>query len=261
MSDPMVHLAIAGNRARISLDNPRKLNALSLEAIDQLDAMLDRIEAAQGVRLVEITGTGDRAFSAGGDVKQWSALDPDRMARAWIRRGNQVFSRLAMLDQPVVALINGDALGGGLELALATDMRIAVESARFAAPEATLGAVPGWLGCQRLVETIGPARARQLVLFGKTVDSQQALAWGLVDAVVARRDLEAEADAVAEAVLARSPLALAASKQLLRAAQDHDRVAALYELAAARCLHSPSGREGARAFAEKRKAVFDDRMD
>lgn len=261
MTDDIVRLAITGYRARITLDNPRRLNALSIEAIGQLDAALDRIESTAGLRIVEITGAGERAFSAGGDVKQWSALKPSQMARDWIRRGNQVFNRLAELDQPVVAILNGDALGGGLELALAADMRIAVDTAHLAAPEPTLGAVPGWLGCQRLVELVGPARARQLVLFGKTLGAREALNWGLVDVVATRDRLESEVDTVAEIVLARAPLALAESKRLLRAAQNHDRVEPLYELAAARCLASAAGREGARAFAEKRKAQFDDHMD
>lgn len=261
MSEALVRLEIAGNRARITIDNPRKLNALSMRAIDQLDAALDRIEAHDGLRLVEITGAGERAFSAGGDVREWSALAPGEMARRWIRNGNRVFTRLAALDQPVVCLLNGDALGGGLELALAADTRVAVDGIRIGAPEPVLGAVPGWLGCQRLVETIGPARARQMVLFGRTLTAEQALDWGLVDTVVPREDLEAEADRLAEAVLARAPLALAASKRLLRAAQGQEVIESLYEFASARCLSSAAGQEGARAFAEKRPARFDDAMD
>jgi enoyl-CoA hydratase len=261
MTDPLVRLAITGNRARITIDNPRKLNALSMPAIDELDAALDAIEAHAGLRVVEITGSGERAFSAGGDVRQWSTLAPGEMARSWIRRGNQVFGRLAALDLPVICLLNGDALGGGLELALAADTRVAVDGIRIGAPEPTLGAVPGWLGCQRLVETIGPARARQMVLFGRMLGAAEALDWGLVDVVVARDALQAASDELVAAVLARAPLALAASKRLLRAAQGHDATESLYELAAARCLASPAGREGAQAFAEKRRARFDDTMD
>ncbi|MEZ5670789.1 MAG: enoyl-CoA hydratase/isomerase family protein [Alphaproteobacteria bacterium] len=238
-----VALAIAGNRARILIDNPRKLNALAMPAIDQLDAALDAIEAAPGLRLVEITGSGERAFSAGGDVRQWSSLQPGEMARRWIRRGNRVFGRLAALDLPVICLLNGDALGGGLELALAADTRIAAAGIRLAAPEPVLGAVPGWLGCQRLVETVGPARARQLVLFGRSLTAEEALDWGLVDAVVPRDGLRAEADRLAEAVTARAPVAVALSKRLLRAAQGQETVETLYELAAARALASAGGRE------------------
>ncbi len=258
---PLVRLAIRDRRARITIDNPRRMNALSLQALGELDAALDTIAVTDGLRVVEITGTGERAFSAGGDVREWSSLDPGTMARRWIREGNRVFTRLAALDLPVVCLMNGDALGGGLELALCADTRIAVSGIRLAAPEPILGAVPGWLGCQRLVEAVGPARARHLVLFGRSLTAEEALDWGLVDAVVPREALDAEADALAARIVARAPLALAVSKQLLRAAQGQEAVETLYELAAARCLASAAGREGARAFAEKRPAQFDDRME
>lgn len=260
-TDRLITLAIDGNRARITIDNPRKLNALSMDAIEQLDDALETIETTPGLRVVEITGAGERAFSAGGDVRQWSALKPGEMARRWIRLGNRVFNRLAALDQPVICLLNGDALGGGLELALAADTRIAVDGVQIGAPEPMLGAVPGWLGCQRLVETIGPARARQMVLFGKTLAAEQALAWGLVDGVVPRDGLQGEADRLAGMVRARAPLALALSKRMLRAASGDDAIGSLYEFGAARALMSESGQEGARAFAEKRPAHFTDEMD
>jgi enoyl-CoA hydratase len=253
---PLLDLDLAPGIATLTLRNPARRNALSWEMLRELDGALARVEATPDVRVVLLTGEGDRVFSAGGDVREWGACSPERMGREWIREGNRVFRRLAELDAVVICLLEGDALGGGLELALAPDMRLAVEGVRLGCPEVGIGAVPGWLGCARLQALIGPGRARQMILTGVPVDAALAERWGLVNELWPREALRGRADEIARAILSRSPVAVSAAKRLLNLGLDLDRFAAAHELAATACRASPDAEEGLAAFAAKRPADY-----
>ena len=163
-----------------------------------------------------------------------------------------MFTRLARLDAVVICELNGDALGGGLELALAADLRIAVEGIRLGFPETGIGAIPGWLGCARQPQVAGPARARQMILTAKLIDARKAEAWGLVNEVVPRADLKARCEALAQAIAQRSPVALSAAKRIL----DAESQEAIHELAATACMASADAAEGMRAFREERAPHF-----
>ena len=157
--------------AEIRLNRPDKGNALTMAMLDRLGDIVDEIARDRDTRAVVVRATG-RFFCTGGDIEAWGRLSPHDMGRDWILRGIDVFERLAALPQPVIAALTGHALGGGLELAMAADLRIAVKAARLGCPEATLGMVPGWMGTRRLAELIGPARARHLLLLA-TPDSRR----------------------------------------------------------------------------------------
>jgi enoyl-CoA hydratase len=242
--------------ARIVVRNERRRNALSLSMLNDLDGAMSRVEKRRDVRVLLLEAEGSRTFSSGGDISEWSAYPPDLLGREWIRAGNRTFRRLTELDAVVICMLDGDALGGGLELALAADMRIASRDVRFAFPEVGVGIVPGWLGCARLHALIGPGRARQMILTGLPIDAEVAERWGLVNEAVPGERLRDRVDELAQAILSRSPVALSTAKRLLNLALDVDRFAPAYEFAASACRATPDSQEGVAAFAEKRTPNF-----
>lgn len=246
-----VLLEIDEHVARLTLDRAAKLNALGPDMLLELEQQVDTIDRNADVRAVIITGAGDRAFCVGADVNAWSALDPLDMWRRWIRDGHRVLSRLAGLRQPTIAAINGYAFGGGLELALATDIRIAADSAMFAMPETKIGTLPGWAGTSRLPEAIGAARAKQMIFTGARIDAATAERWGLVNEVVPLADLLDRAQTLAAEIAANAPIPV----QLAKAAIDRDDPA-LEAFAGALAAGSEDGREGIAAFREKRPPRF-----
>jgi enoyl-CoA hydratase len=241
---------------RLVLSNPARHNVITRRMLHALEASLARIESSHAARVVLLEASGDRFFSAGADVREWSSLSPQDMGRSWIREGNRVFQRLAELDAVVICAMAGDALGGGLELALAADVRLAADGVRLGFPEVSLGAIPGWLGCARLQELVGPARARQMILTGEPVEASLAERWGLVNEVVQLENLRVRTDELAGRILVRSPVAVSVAKRVLNAALDAERFGGLHELAATVCLASPDAAEGLAAFREKRPAKF-----
>ena len=192
MSEPRILVRRDGSILTLTLNRPDKLNAIDGAMLDALGEALGEIERDREIRAVILTGAG-RAFSAGADIKEWTALAPLEFARSWGLRGHALFDRLAALPPPVIAAINGIAFGGGLELALCADIRIASEQARLGLPEVTIAALPGWGGTQRLPRLIGPGRAKHMVLTGQPIDAARAEAWGLVSEVVAADALPARA--------------------------------------------------------------------
>jgi enoyl-CoA hydratase len=245
-----------GRLARLVLSHPARLNVLTMRMLHDLDAGLARIKADPALRAVLLEARGERFFSAGADIREWGALSPQAMSERWIRVGNRILNRLARLDVVVICVLAGDALGGGLELALAADMRLAAEGVRLGFPEVGIGAIPGWLGCARLQELIGPGRARQLILTGEPIDAATGQSWGLVNEVLPKDRLQARAEEIAALVAERSPIAVGAAKRILNAGLDAERLGGMHELAAAACLASADGAEGLAAFREKRKPVF-----
>jgi len=243
--------------AEIRLNRPEKGNALTMAMVDRLGAIVDEIARDREIRAVVVRATG-RFFCTGGDIEAWGRLSPHDMGRDWILRGIDVFERLAALPQPVIAALTGHALGGGLELALAADLRIAVKAAKLGVPEATLGIIPGWMGTRRLAELIGPARARHLLLLGSPIPAAQACEWGLVTALAEdEADLFAQVEAWLDRLLANAPSAMALIKGLLGTL--HPDLRHHHASAAAQAAGTEDCREGVRAFIEKRKPVFRNR--
>jgi enoyl-CoA hydratase/carnithine racemase len=248
--------AVEAGVATITLNRPDKLNALDTDMLDGLERLIARIDADGGIRVVILKAAGERAFCAGADINAWAELKPLGMWHTWIRRGHQIFGRLADLRQPSIAAIAGIAFGGGLELALSCDLRVAAETAKFALPEVTIATVPGWTGTQRLPRLIGEARAKQMVLTGQRVDAQTAAQWGLINEAVPMADLEARAQELARQIAANAPVSVQTAKQLMNAALGRDTAATLEALAGSMTGFTDDAVEGRAAWAERRPPKF-----
>jgi len=258
MTDRRVELAIDGPLATITLRRPEKLNALDQGMIAALAAACDRIESERAVRVVLLAGEG-KAFSAGGDIEAWAALDPLTFGRLWVRDGHRAMDRLARLRQPTIALLTVHALGGGLELAAVADFRVAEAHIRLGLPETGLGMVPGWSGTQRLVRRFGSQIVRRLSIAGEMLTADQALAAGLVDRVVPTGEGAAAARELADRLLARGPAALQVAKQMIALAEGEEGDGAIESIAGALVATTADLAEGVSAFRGKRAARFEDR--
>lgn len=251
-----VELAVESGVATVLLNRPDALNSLSSSVLDELDAAVARLESEPEIRAALVTGAG-RAFVAGADIEEISKLDAES-GRAFARRGQAVFSRLERLPKPVVAAVNGFALGGGCELAMACHVRVASERARFGQPEVKLGILPGFGGTQRLPRLVGAGAATALILSGRLIRADEALRIGLVSEVVEPGALLGRAREVIEAILANGPGAVAAALAAIRGGADRPLDAGL-ELEADLFAEACGGdemREGTRAFLEKRDPRF-----
>jgi enoyl-CoA hydratase len=251
-----IRLAVEGPIATISLDRPEKLNALTPEMLEALETALASIEADEAIRVVVLTGAGERAFCAGADVDAWSAVAPIDMWRWWVRLGHRVFDRLEGLRQPTIAALNGIAYGGGLELALACDLRIAANTVKVAAPEVGIGTIPAWGMTTRLAAVAGPARAKQLILTGEPVEARRAEAWGILSEVVPATELLDAAHRTAALIAARAPVAVQVAKQLIDGLRP--RVAGSLEaLGSGLAAFTDDASEGQASFRERRPARFE----
>jgi enoyl-CoA hydratase len=241
----------------ITLNRPEKGNALTMPMLERLDSIVSEIASDRELRAVVIRARG-RFFCTGGDIEAWASLSPHEMGRDWILYGINVFERLAALPQPVIAVVSGHALGGGLELALAADFRVALKSANFGSPEVTLGMISGWMGIRRLAEVIGVARARHLTLLGTPITAELALNWGLITGLAENPDdLERQLNGWLERLCANAPGAMALTKGIL--ATMHGDLRQHHASAAAQALSTADCKEGVRAFREKRKPVYRNR--
>jgi len=193
--------------AWVTLDRPDKLNAINAVMLQELSKAIDNLKEDANVRCVTITGEGQKAFSAGADLTELRKLTPQTAAEISMN-GQQVFTKLETFSKPVVAAINGYALGGGLELALACDFRLASSNAQFGCPEIKLGIIPAWGGTQRLPLIAGLANAKRLIMLGDRVKAEEAKKMGLVDNVVPQKELEAKTEALAQKLCEVSPVAL-----------------------------------------------------
>jgi len=248
-----LHLDRAEGVATITLDRPKQLNALDASTLRELARAVRDIRRDAGVRAVVVTGAGEKAFSAGADIAAMAAMPPGE-GHAYSRLGHDVLSRLEALDVPVVAALNGVALGGGLELALACDLIVASEKARLGQPEINLGLIPGFGGTQRLVRRIGQTRARELIYLGHMIGAEEALRVGLVNRVVAPDQVATEARRLATDLASKAPLALAQAKRATAVATDVDLVSGCrFEADAFAVAFAAADRvEGLTAFLEKR---------
>ena len=251
--DEHVVVSLDGPIATITLNRPEKLNALTLAMLADLDAACIAIDADADVRVVIVTGAGEKAFSAGADVVAWSALSPLDMWRTWTRTGQRVLDRLESLRQPTIAVLNGVAFGGGLELALACDLRIAADHVKLGAPEVGIATVPGWGMTTRLPAVVGPARAKQMILTGSPIDAADAATWGLVSEVVPARDLAGRADALAARIAAQAPVAVQVAKQLIDANRPRT---SLEPLGGGLTAFTDDAGEGQAAFRERRPPAY-----
>jgi enoyl-CoA hydratase len=252
-----VDVEIAERIATVTLNRPEALNAFNTAQLEALLAALRAIRDNHDVRCVIVTGAGDRAFAAGADIKEMAEL-PRAAGLAFGRLGHAVTRTLSELPQPSIAAVNGFAFGGGCELALAADIRLASERAVFAQPEVGLGIPPGWGATQRLPRLIGPGLAAELILSGRRVSAEEALRLGLVNAVYPADQLRPEAERLARTIAAASPRAVRAAKQALAVAFGSSVNAGLgseLELFAA-SFGTADQREGMRAFIEKRSPTF-----
>lgn len=241
--------------ALLRLARPAKRNALDAAMVAALHAACVALDRDDGVRCVILTGT-DRAFCAGGDIDAWGALSPRDFAWRWVRDGHGAFDALARLRQPVVAALNGHALGGGLELAACADVRVAEEQVKIGQPEPGLGVVAGWSGTQRAVRRFGANVVRRMTLFGEVFGAEEARRLGLVDHVVGAGESLGRARELAAAAAARGPLAVQLSKLTINAAEGEERERALDLLAGGVAAHSADLREGVAAFRAKRAPDF-----
>jgi enoyl-CoA hydratase/carnithine racemase len=249
-------LAIDGPVATVTLNRPEKLNALTMEMVDALAVIAAQLDSDRAVRCVILTGAGERAFCVGADVNAWSALEPLDMWRLWTRRGHRVFDRWAQLRQPVIAAINGHALGGGLELAAAADLRIARASAQFGLPEVSIATCPGWSGTQRLTRLLGPARVKYLALTGRRISAEDALRTGLVHELAGDEGVMAAAARLARDICALAPISVQLTKQLIDASTGVGLDYALEGMAGALAGCTQDAREGLASFRERRAPSY-----
>jgi enoyl-CoA hydratase/carnithine racemase len=246
-----------GHTATILIDRASKLNALTLSLLEDLAAAARQV-AASAARLVIVRTAGEKVFCVGADINHFADLGAAGMWRDWIATGHRAFDAIAGLRQPSIAVIDGLAFGGGLELALACDFRVIASEARVALPETGLGTVPGWGGTERATELVGRARAKELVLTRRQLNGDEAVAWGLATAVAPKEELESVLARLRADLLAGAPLAVQLGKQLIDAAADGAPSRVLEALAGGLAAATDDLTEGVAAFREKRPAHFTD---
>jgi enoyl-CoA hydratase len=247
MTDPNTYdtlfVEIEGPVCVVTLNRPKVLNALNARMVSELGSVFAEVDANETVRAVILTGSGEKAFAAGADIGELNALRSARGGASLARTGHALTQAMEGMRKPIIAAINGFALGGGCELALACDIRIASENARFAQPEVTLGLIPGFGGTQRTARLLGRGTALYLCLSGEMLNAEQAQRVGLCEKVVSPAELLSEAKRLANVIASKAPLAVAAVKQAINQGIG-------MPLAEGLAL------EGTKAFLEKRPAQF-----
>ena len=259
VADPVL-FGLEGQVAILTINRPEALNAMTPELLDLLDAYLSRVEADPAIRVVVLTGSGEKSFCVGADLKaRQQEFTGGQISRDPFAEGvERVFGHIERLPRPVLAAINGYALGGGLELALTADLRVAAEEARFGFPEAKVGSMPGAGGTQRLPRVVGVSRAKELMFVGDHIDAREAHRIGLVNRVVPRADLMTTTLELARTIGQRAPLSLQAIKSAVGYGMDHALEDGLaFERARFAALRDSEDRkEGIAAFLEKREPHF-----
>lgn len=254
--DSRIELSVDGHIATIRINRPDKLNALDYGMVQALERAAVLADNENDVRAVIIAGTGEKSFCAGGDIEAWSGWPPEDFAMKWVRLGHRAFDALARLRHPLIAAVNGHCLGGGLELAVTADFRIAEEHVKFGQPESGLGIIAGWSGTQRAVRRFGIQVVRRMALAGEIFTAEQALALGLADKVVGKGASFTAARAMAEQIAARSPQATRLTKLMLNMAEGEEREAAAEALGGYIAASSSDLAAGLDAFRNKRKPTF-----
>lgn len=242
---------------RITIDRPNSLNALNAKTLEELGGVLDQAASDNEVRVLIITGAGDKAFVAGADITEIQAVDENSVA-PFVQRGHDTMMKIQNLGKPVIAAINGYALGGGCELALACTLRIGSENALLGLPEISLGIIPGFGGTQRLARITGIGRGLEMMLSGKPINAEKALDWGLLNQVVPQEQLLETAEQLAAQLARSAPIAMRAILNAVHQGVDlplEDGLA-IEKDAFVKICGTEDMREGTSAFLEKRKASF-----
>jgi enoyl-CoA hydratase len=241
----------------VTINRPEKLNALNRDVVRELGAVITEIESNGDIKSVIITGAGPKSFVAGADISEFIGLSASEGTELARRGHDTVFNRIERSAKPIVAAINGFALGGGCELAMSCHFRLASENAKFGQPEVNLGLIPGYGGTQRLVQLVGKGRALELMLTGNMIDAQTALQWGLVNHVVPQEELLNKTRALLETINTKAPVAVAHCIEAANAVFDEKKNGFETEIGLfGECFATDDMREGTTAFLEKRKPAF-----
>lgn len=242
-----------GSIATVTINRPKALNALNSETLVELNSVLDILEEDESIYAVILTGSGEKAFVAGADITEMKDLSVQE-GRKFSNLGNRVFRRLETLEKPVIAAVGGFALGGGCELALSCDIRIASEKAKFGQPEVGLGITPGFGGTQRLARVVGLGMAKEMIYTGKVIKAEEALRIGLVNRIVPPESLMEEAKTLALTIAKQAPIAVKLSKAAINRGMQMDIDTAITFEAEVfgECFSSQDQKEGMTAFVEKR---------
>lgn len=246
---------LENNILTVTINRPDKLNALNKTVIAELEEVINEIEKDESIKAAIITGSGQKAFVAGADISEFTGLTSGE-GMDLARRGQEVFFEIENSSVPIIAAVNGFALGGGCELAMACHFRIASENAQFGQPEVNLGLVPGYGGTQRMPQLIGKGRALELLMTGNMIDASTALKYGLVNHVVNQEQLLEKAKTILQTIITKAPLAIAKCISAVNAGvnQQNGYIAELE--AFGECFSTEDMKEGAAAFLEKRKPMF-----
>jgi len=247
----------SGNVATLTVNRPRSMNVLNSEVLEELECALHELNLDTGVKAVVLTGAGERAFVAGADIKEMAGMNATQ-GHAFARKGQQVMLLMERMEKAVIAAVNGYALGGGLELALACDFVYASSTARLGFPEVTLGIMPGFGGTQNLARLIGPNRANEMIFTGRMLDADKACAWGIVNEVFPPEELLKKALETARAIAQAAPLGVKSAKDAIANGLNMGKEEGFrYEAALFGVLFSTGDQlEGMGAFVEKRQAAF-----
>ncbi|MBS1601003.1 MAG: enoyl-CoA hydratase/isomerase family protein [Bacteroidetes bacterium] len=250
---------LADNIYIITINRPDKLNALNTTVIDELGSAIDEIYNNQEIKSAVLTGAGAKAFVAGADISGFSGLTKEQ-GMALAKKGQDIFFKIERSAKPIVAAVNGFALGGGCELAMACHFRICSDNAQFGQPEVNLGLLPGYGGTQRLTQLIGKGRSLEMLMSGNMLNAANALQYGLVNAVVSQEELLNKAKSILSVINSKAPLAIAKCIECANAAgQPNDEGYALEIKSFGDCFGTEDMKEGVAAFMEKRKPVFKSR--
>jgi enoyl-CoA hydratase len=248
--------SLENNILTVTINRPDKLNALNKDVFDELNDLLGEVYKNEEIRSVIITGAGSKSFVAGADITEFNGLSVDE-GKNLAEKGQKIFQKLENAPKPIIAAVNGFALGGGCELAMACHFRIASDNAKFGQPEVNLGLIPGYGGTQRLVQLIGKGRAIELLISGNMIDANTALQYGLVNAVVPQEELLDKAKNILSVVNTKAPLAIAKCIEAANAVYDESKNGFAVEIAGfGNCFATEDMKEGTSAFLEKRKPTF-----
>ena len=239
----------------VTVNRPDKLNALNKDVMSDLDAVVNEIETNPDIKAVALTGSGEKAFVAGADISEFVGLSNEE-GKSLAKTGQNIFSRIENCTKPIIAAVNGFALGGGCELAMACHFRIASDNAKFGQPEVNLGLIPGYGGTQRLVQLIGKGRALELLMTGNMIDASIALEYGLVNHVVPQDDLLPKAKMILDQIVSKAPLAVGKCITAVNAVFSNENGYEIELRSFGECFSTNDMKEGTSAFLEKRKPHF-----
>ncbi len=246
-----------GQVAVVTVNRPQALNALNEETMTELKECFNMLGQKETIRAIVLTGAGEKAFVAGADISYMAKMNPIE-ARQWAKYGHEVFNLIANLPKPVIAAVNGFALGGGCEIAMACDIRIAADNAKFGQPEINLGIIPGFAGTQRLTRLVGKGMAKLLIYTGDMIDASQALSIGLVEKVVPKEELMKAALELANKIASKPVAPIVFAKELINACDEVGQKAGevLEGECFGMCFATEDQKEGMDAFLNKRKPNF-----